>query len=203
MAAYAPHPANAATVPTPPTAGSAHTGPGPSAATAQTPQAASSSGPYTAEVAAAASPPPTTSAATGPTPTRGAPGTPAAHGSQAHTRLLPHDAVRFTADESLQSTPQRKHKAARTEGADTAGPELMEGTGLSFSPSTLRTVALPHVYPHKASVAMGHYVAENTAGPATQVTARRGWCYKPRGDTPHNHSMEIVDRVIMAVATQY
>ena len=91
-----------------------------------------------------------------------------------HASLLPYDTVRVTADDSVQSTPQRNHKAARTGAAETTGPQLMEATGLSFSPSALRTVALPHAHPHTEGAAMGRHTAEHMAEPAAQLATTGG-----------------------------
>ena len=174
MSVYAPHPASAAIAPTPPATANTHTGPGPSAGAAHTPQAASTASLYVAQIAADGNPPLTAPTPTTPTPTPGAPGTPATHGSQARASLLPHDTLHVPAEDSLQSTPQRNHEAARTEAAETAGPQLMEGMGLSFLPSALRTVALPHVHPHTASAALGHHTAEHMAEPTAQPATTGG-----------------------------
>ena len=91
--------------------------------------------------------------------------------------LVPAETMRVPADLLLQSTPQRSAKAARTGDVTETGAQLMEGTGLPFSPSALRTVALPQeaqtasttTSGTEASVALG--AAPPTGSTATMSNA--------------------------------
>ena len=79
-----------------------------------------------------------------PGPPDGAPAAnPAAEFASSSTAVVRMEPARVEADTSLVSNPARSPKAARTsENADAAPLQLMEGIGVSFSSSALRTIAL-------------------------------------------------------------